>query len=236
MNGKITGVSLGPGEPELITLKALNVLKNSDVIFCPGTVDKEGVKKSKSREILAQLPLKQSVIRYFYVPMQKDRSGANQVYDEICNEIAVLTKDGKKVAIVAEGDACFYSSANYMFEKLVETGHVVDMVAGVPAFIAAASSVGLHLVKQSERLLVVPGNITKEELQRSVSDRYTLVIMKVPLGAENIRAFIRETSDIQYYYFEHVGDDREFYTTDREEIISRPFTYFSVLVIKPKSL
>lgn len=236
MSGKITGVSLGPGEPELITLKALNALNDADVIFCPGTIEKEGVKKSKSREILDQLILKQSQLRYFYVPMQKDRSAANRIYDEVCSEIALLKAEGEKIVIVAEGDACFYSSANYMFGKLVETGHVVDMVAGVPAFIAAASSVGLHLVKQGERLLVVPGNVTKEELQRSVSDHYTLVIMKVPLGAENIRTFIRETSDMQYHYFEHVGDDREFYTTDREEIISRPFTYFSVLVIKPKSL
>ena len=113
MTGNISGVSLGPGEPELITLKALKALQEADVIYCPGTQA-----KSRARDILEALPIKMDRVRLFHVPMSKDRTLANQAYDVICTEIADLVATGKNVAITAEGDSGFYSSVNYMFDKL----------------------------------------------------------------------------------------------------------------------
>ena len=105
------------------------------------------------------------------------------------------------------------------------------MVAGVPAFIAAASSVGLHLVKQRERLLVIPGDVVVEELLESVVSKRVLVIMKVPLGEGILRPFLARHTELHYHYFEQVGTPDEFYTSDLQEILTRDFTYFSILVI-----
>ena len=102
MQGKISGVSLGPGEPELITLKALKALQEADIIYCPGTQT-----KSRSRDILQALPISMKEVRLFHVPMSKDRTLANQTYDAICTEIAALVSTGKNIAITAEGDSGF---------------------------------------------------------------------------------------------------------------------------------
>lgn len=233
MAGKIYGVSLGPGEPELITLKALNVLNAADVIYCPGTGTADGKIKSRSLDILARLPVDASKVRCFAVPMSRDREKALAVYDWICREVEALAGEGKTVAVTAEGDACFYSSANYMYGKLQQSGFPVNMIAGVPAFIAAGASVGLHLAKQQERLLVIPGDVIVEELLEAVVAKRTLVIMKVPLGEAILRPFIARHPELHYHYFEQVGTPQEYHTADRDEMLNRPFTYFSILVIMP---
>ena len=73
MKGKIIGISLGPGDPELITLKALKALNAVDVIFCPGTKSGEGRMKSRALDILRQLEVDETKIRLFQVPMSRDR-------------------------------------------------------------------------------------------------------------------------------------------------------------------
>lgn len=234
-NGRIYGVSLGPGEPELITLKALNALNGADIIFCPGTVGVGGQEKSRALDVLQALPLDKTKIRVFQVPMSENREGALKAYDSVCEETMRLADQGQVVAITAEGDACFYSSANYIYEKLRQADFPVQMIAGVPAFIAAGASVGLHMVKQGERMLVIPGNVSEEELLESVAAGRTLVIMKVPLGEPVLRPFIAQHPELKYHYFEQVGTSREYYTSEPHEILSRPFTYFSILVVMPES-
>ena len=166
--GKIFGISLGPGDPELITLKALKALNAVDVIFCPGTKSGEGRMKSRALDILRQLEVDETKIRLFQVPMSRDRQEALCAYDRVCGEVLELVRSGKSVGITAEGDACFYSSAHYMYGQLAQAGFPVAMIAGVPAFIAAGASVGLHLVKQQERLLVIPGDVIVEELLETI--------------------------------------------------------------------
>ncbi|MDE6451906.1 MAG: precorrin-2 C(20)-methyltransferase [Odoribacter sp.] len=233
MKGKIIGVSLGPGEPELITLKALKALDAADVIYCPATRSADGMVKSRALDILRHLPVDMEKVQSCCGPMSRHREEALNAYDEVCAEMIQLAGEGKTVAVTAEGDACFYSSANYMYEKLCQNGFPVEMVAGVPAFIAAGTSVGLHLVKQRERLVVVPGDVVLEELLEAVVAKRTLVIMKVPLGEAVLRPFIARHTELQYHYFEQVGTPDEYYTASPEEILNRDFTYFSILVIRP---
>ncbi len=120
-----------------------------------------------------------------------------------------------------------------MYGQLAQAGFPVAMIAGVPAFIAAGASVGLHLVKQQERLLVIPGDVIVEELLETIVGKRTLVIMKVPLGEAVLRPFIARHPELHYYYFEQVGTGQEYYSSVREEILGHSFTYFSILVIKP---
>ena len=232
MNGKITGVSLGPGEPELITVKALKTLQAADVIFCPATLRGKEERESKAARILEALGINTAKIRFFLVPMSTDRTAVNKVYDEICKEMAECAGAGQKVSLTAEGDACFYSSAHYIFEKLQRLGISVEMIAGVPAFIAAGASVGLHIVKQRARMLVIPGEVSAEELESALNRVYTVVIMKVPLGEEIVRSYMAHHPEEHYFYFEQVGTAAEYITSVYAEILKHPFTYFSILVIQ----
>lgn len=120
MKGKIIGISLGPGDPELITLKALKALNAVDVIFCPGTKSGEGRMKSRALDILRQLEVDETKIRLFQGADVPGSAEALCAYDRVCGEVLELVRSGKSVGITAEGDACFYSSAHYMYGQLAQ--------------------------------------------------------------------------------------------------------------------
>ncbi len=228
MKGQISGVSLGPGEPELITLKALKALQEADVIYCPGTST-----QSRSRNILQALSVNLDRVRLFHVPMSKDRSSANQIYDTICAEIITLVDSGKNVAITAEGDSGFYSSVNYMFDKLISAGYPITTIAGVPAFIAAGAISGLHIVKQEERLIVLPGIVSGEELDSLLSQKYVVVIMKLSQCTNEIHHFMQTNRQHEFHYYENVGTPQQLHTTNHNDIIQKEFPYFSLMIIRP---
>ena len=228
MKGKISGVSLGPGEPELITLKALKALQEADIIYCPGTQT-----KSRSRDILQALPINMERVRLFHVPMSKDRTLANLTYDSICTEIAALVATGKNIAITAEGDSGFYSSVNYMFDKLASMNLPVTTIAGVPAFIAAGAISGLHIVKQEEKLVVLPGIITAEELDSLLTSSHVVVIMKLSQCTSEIHRFMQINRQHEFHYYENVGTINELHSTNYEDIIQKDYPYFSLMIIRP---
>ena len=129
-------VSLGPGEAELITLKGLKALQNADCIFCPETPVRDGHSLSRAADIMLRLDIPANRIRRFSLPMSKQRTDALNAYDQVYAAALSLHHAGKKVAIVAEGDAGFYSSVHYIYEKLQAAGIPVEQIAGIPAFIA----------------------------------------------------------------------------------------------------
>ena len=117
-------ISLGPGDPELITVKGLNALRRSDVIFWPATRIKaangEGVERTLSRaaEIVKALGIDEGRIELFHLPMSLQREEAQDAYNQLYK--AVLDKSKRcEVAVVAEGDAGFYASIHYVYERLV---------------------------------------------------------------------------------------------------------------------
>ena len=147
MSYPICFVSLGPGDPELITLKGLKKLRQAEIIYCPATMNKNGQLLSRAARIIEELGIGESAIRLFTLPMSKNRTEAWKVYDALYEEAASAWDEGKKVVIVAEGDAGFYSSIQYIYDKFRENRIEVERTAGIPAFIAAGALAGLHIVK-----------------------------------------------------------------------------------------
>ena len=99
----VYGVALGPGDPELLTIKALRILQESDVIFYPGSTF-NGVQKSFVYPLLEFHNLRDKDLRGFYLEMSDDRSQSKKVYETTAFEIQKLATQGKKVVIVCEGD------------------------------------------------------------------------------------------------------------------------------------
>ncbi|KIO44282.1 MULTISPECIES: precorrin-2 C(20)-methyltransferase [Sanguibacteroides] len=232
ITGKIINVSLGPGNPELITVKSLKTLQESTSIYCPGTADKNGNFKSRSLTILRALPVDTTRIHCFPVPMSKDRTEANRMYDQIALEIQEKINKGEIVSITAEGDSGFYSSGNYLFEKLSNAGIPITTSAGIPAFIAAGALAGLHIVKQEEKLIVLPGTVSSGELQGLIEKNYVIVIMKLSQCTDEIHRFIAKNPSLHVHYFENIGTTGELYYQDKEEIMTKEFPYFSLMIIK----
>lgn len=227
-------VSLGSGDPDLITLKALKALQNADVILCPCTTSKEGKVTSRSQDIMLELDILTSKIKLFNVSMRKERSQVMKEYQDAANQAYQLHNEGLAVAIVAEGDSGFYSSSQYINENLQALNVPTKRIEGVPAFISCGALANIHIVKQEEQLLVIPGETTAEELNMHIQSGKSIVIMK-PSQCQGIIKNVASSSDnnIDIHYFENVGVvEKEFYTQNKDEILNRKFPYFSLLIIQ----
>lgn len=225
-------VSLGPGEPELITVKGLKILQQADLIYYPATAGKEGKTASRAADILLTLGIAPSALRPFFLPMHIDRTKAWKAYDGLFTEVSAAYGEARKIVIVAEGDAGFYSSIQYIYDRLEASGIEVKRIAGIPAFIAAGAWAGLHIVKQTERLMVIPGRISAEELEEKMKEGYVIVIMKLSSCIEAVHACIEKHPERCYHYFENVGTEDEYYTCDPAVVSQKQFPYFSLMIIQ----
>lgn len=228
-------VSLGPGEPELITVKGLKVLQTADRIFCPETLTKDGRRISRAVDILLQLDIPENTIYRFSLPMNKQREKALEAYNQVYIDASTLQQKGEKVCIVAEGDAGFYSSIHYIYEKLQTDCIPVEHIAGIPAFIAAGAKAGLHIASQEEQLTVIPGITTAKEIEKLINGKRAIVIMKLSQCTDEIHRCIRLHPEYCYHYFENVGTPEEMYINDSKRIATLRFPYFSLLIIRPKA-
>lgn len=232
-------ISLGPGEADLITLKGFKALQNADLIYCPCTLTANSAKKgkesaaetSRSGNILSALGIHPSKIEFFHVPMSKNREAARLSYEAVFTQVKEMCFIGKRVAIVAEGDAGFYSSIHYIQDLFTQEGIPAERVAGVPAFIAAGAFAGLHIVKQEEPLLVFPGVVTAGEIKEAVDSGKTVVVMKLSQCETSVKECI--SCNIEFHYFENVGMPDQLYISDKQIISQLKFPYFSVMIIKP---
>lgn len=227
MNNAVVFVSLGPGDPELITVKGLKALQQADLIFCPATAG-----SSRAMDILMDLNIQENKIETFQIPMSKDRSLALRAYQEVSIRIANAFRRGLHIAITAEGDAGFYSSIHYIYENLCAENISTTKIAGVPAFIACGALANLHVVKQDDELIVMPGTLRQDSLQRHMNGKNTMVIMKPSQCEQEIKAMLDE-ENLVFHYFENAGlPEKEFYTQNKDEIKRQSFPYFSLLIIQ----
>lgn len=228
---QIQFVSLGPGDPELITLKGLKALQNADVIFCPATTTSSGIAESRSANILRSLDIPTDRMQLFNIPMKKNREEAFESYERIFEESKALYHQGKRVVIVSEGDAGFYSSIHNILDKLISAGVPANTIPGIPAFIAAGAMANLHIVKQEERLQVIAGAVTEKEMEESLNSKTVLVLMKLSQYTEIIKSFIVDNPEYNYHYFENIGTEKEYYTTRQALILERAIPYFSIMIV-----
>ncbi|MDR1089709.1 MAG: precorrin-2 C(20)-methyltransferase [Prevotella sp.] len=227
-------ISLGPGDPDLITIKALRVLQQADIIFYPSTISKSGRAVSRALDILNQLEISAGKLYPFAVPMNKNRSLAIESYNNISANIEEKYKNGQETAVVAEGDAGFYSSIHYIYDYLAERKIPVEHIAGIPAFIACGALAGIHTVKQEEELIVIPGTATGEALSEYLQSGKTIIVMKVSQCQDTIKLIIRQQPRHTYHYFENAGvAGTEYYTSNQNDILNRSIPYFSLMIIKP---
>lgn len=227
-------VSLGPGDPELITVRALRTLRAARVVFCPATPTDDGGNRSRAAELIEQLMLPTTVdVRRFVLPMLSDRTAAREAYLNVIHDIEDEA-DGTGICIACEGDAGFYSSIHYIYEELQRRGRRVELVAGVPAFIAAGARAGIHVACGRERLTVVPGTADADDMHRLLNEGHTIVIMKPSRAADAIRQLIKAHPEHDYHYMEQVGYADELCLDDPTAIAEAHFPYFSILIIRSR--
>lgn len=157
--GKLWGVGVGPGDPELMTLKAVRVLREADVIVVP---DAGG--SGRAALSIAGDYLTGKEILSVSMPMVRDRAALDAAHNQAAAQICALLDRGKQVAFLTLGDPTIYSTYMYVHEKVLRQGYAVEVVPGVPSFCAAAAKLNRSLCQGSEPLLVVPASHAADAL------------------------------------------------------------------------
>ncbi len=227
MKKPVSFLSLGPGDPELLTLKVVKTLREADIVVVPSTAG-----RSRAAEIIREWCDEDRMYRY-ELPMQKDRSAVRKVYDDICQQVVVWYNEDKRIAIVVEGDVSIYASIHYVLDVLKRMNIPVVQQPGIPSFIATAAMADLSLVSGQQRLVVLPGDADGETLEQLLSSNHVVVIMKLSQCAEALKDFLRQHPTITCHYFENVGTTEAFHTTQSDEILSRQLPYFSLCILFP---
>ncbi len=187
ITGTLYGVGLGPGDPELITLKTARLIESAAVIAYPTLAGGD----SFARAIAAGLiPENVHEIR-MDVPMTTDRAPAQAAYDQGAAEIAEHLDQGRDVVCLCEGDPFFYGSFMYIHARLTDR-YEVQVVPGVTSVTACAAVSGRPLVARNERLTVLPGPMDEATLRDRIAGAEAVAIMKVGRHLPKIRHVIED--------------------------------------------
>ncbi|WP_421920769.1 precorrin-2 C(20)-methyltransferase [Marinifilum sp.] len=224
--GKLIGVGLGPGDPELITLKGLNALKSADLIFYPASDIYKSNTKSFSLEILDQLEIETECVPLL-IPMTGKNRDAHyrNAFNKIQNELA----KGKNVAVVSEGDALFYSTFGYLIKLAQDTNVECQVIPGVPAFIATGAEGEKPVTEGNQTLKVIARPNNFEEIEEALKENQTLVVMKMSV-LDNWHDFLKKQNR-SFFYIERVGTAQQYSTSNVQNLKLRTIPYFSLIII-----
>jgi precorrin-2/cobalt-factor-2 C20-methyltransferase len=176
MAGIFYGVGVGPGDPELLTLKAVEVIRNADVVIAPKTEKKEG----STALSIAHPYLKADVeILRLVFPMVNDAVTLANAWENNKNSILAELQAGKKVVFLTLGDPMFYSTYMYVYRLLKDSGYAIETIPGVPAFCAIGSQLGQPLAEGNDILSIIPATMSEEELDAILGVVDNVVLMKV---------------------------------------------------------
>jgi precorrin-2/cobalt-factor-2 C20-methyltransferase len=205
IGGRLLGVGVGPGDPELLTLKAARVLQETPVI---AYVSAEG-RPSTARQIAARhLAAGRREIKTT-LPMQPVPELVHAVYDEAASRIGAELQQGHDVAVLCEGDPFFYGSFTQLFDRLGES-YPTEVVPGVVSFTAAAAAARVPLVRRTQSLVVLPATLPGDALAARLAQVDTAVILKVGRHLSKVRELLADMGLLhRAIYVEHASEARE---------------------------
>ena len=153
--GKAYGVGVGPGDPELMTLKACRLIRENEVMAVPGKVPQDAVAYKIAAAAVPELAAKTLIP--IYMPMVRDRELIAKSHREAADTIEKYLDEGKNVVYLTLGDSTIYCTFSYIQQILEDEGYEVELVSGIPSFCAAAARLGISLTEWNEPLHVIPG-------------------------------------------------------------------------------
>ena len=223
--GILYGVSVGPGDPELLTLKAVRTIREADVVAVPNIGHKRQTAYTIAEEYLAGKQLLDCS-----TPMTKDRAVVEEAYAKIADDLCALLDEGKSVAYLCLGDIAIYSTYIYVHDIVVGRGYEAEIVPGVTSFSAVAARLGTALCEGPERLLVAP--VMASDVDDILDTPANKVFMKSGKAIGELRDKLAERGQLEHASMVAncgLEDERvfeRFADTDDEA------DYFSVVIVK----
>ena len=234
MTGRLYGVGVGPGDPELITLKAAKLISEADVVaYHSGTAG-----RSIARTIADSLIRDETIEELLIYPVTTGTTGhplgyygaVEDFYDESAERLEKHLDAGRTVVVLAEGDPLFYSSYMYLHDRLADR-YPSELVPGVTSISAAASAIATPLARHEDILTVLPGTLPVPELARRLADTDAAAIMKLGRTFAGVREALRQAGrldDATYVERASTGEQR---TLPVAEVDPAEVPYFSMIIV-----
>ena len=223
-NGKLWGVGVGPGDPELLTLKAVRVISQADVILVPDSCKSDNVALT-----IAGAYVKGKEVQKISTPMVRDPAVLDRAFEEAADTVARLLDQGKQAVFLTLGDPCVYSTYMYIHERVRSRGYAVEVVPGIPSFCAAAARLNQSLCQGSEPLLILPASHNQLELLDVPANK---VLMKAGSAILDLKQTLRDRGMLEK------ASMVENCTMENERVyphmadLEAPSGYFSLVIVK----
>jgi precorrin-2/cobalt-factor-2 C20-methyltransferase len=191
---RLYGVGVGPGAPDLLTLRAQRVLREAAVLVLPRSTDHGGSMAWRiARPVVGDVDGQERLSLTF--PMSKDPARLRPAWDRALAEIGARLTRGRTVAFLTEGDPSLYSSFIYLAREAPRRwpGVEVDIVPGVSSLAAVPAVAGVPLADGQERIAIVPANYGLDDLTRVLEAFDTVVLMKIGSEMPNVLAALERT-------------------------------------------
>lgn len=226
---KFYGIGTGPGDPSLLTVKAVKTLEKLDILYCPEA--KKGG-ESLALSIVKEYLKPTTLIKQRHFPMVSCIETKENAWKEIAEEISADVLEGKQVGFVTLGDPMIYSTYIYLVERLDARVEFVT-IPGISSFANIASNQNIPLVVDDKELIIVPCTIAKEKIDYALKNYSSLVLMKVYKNFKDIFDLIESNKlkDKAIMVSNSSQDGERVYRKLKDIDLQDKVSYFSTIII-----
>lgn len=239
MKGRLLGLGVGPGDPELITLKALRLLQAAPVVgyfVAKAKASKGqggnafGIIQAHLTDTQQRLPMVYPVTTEKLAPPLSYEDIISDFYDSAAEQVAAHLEAGRDVAVICEGDPFFYGSYMYLHDRLAER-YQAEVVPGVCSMLGGAAVLGVPLVYRNQSLSVLSGVLPEDELKSRLAIADAAVVMKLGRNFEKVRRVLDELglAGRALYVERATMDNQRIVPLDQVEPMASP--YFSLIIL-----
>jgi len=188
--GKLYGIGVGPGDTDLLTIKASKILKKVDVVCSPRSAEsKPSLALSIVKPILDERDDEYEIIDPLF-PMIEDKNELNTYWDKAALVIIPKLSEGRDVAFITLGDPTIFSTFAYVAKRITQAGFEIEIIPGITSFTGCAAAAGISLVEKDEILVIVPK--VDERLGKIMEYGDTFVIMKTSRHSEVLEEIVEQ--------------------------------------------
>ena len=233
VKGDFYGIGVGPGDPELLTVKAQRILQEVDIVFAPKAsivadsfaykIIKEYVPRSKVKTIVFPMTKNRTELKKFW------KDAAEQVYQKLCK--------GKNAAFITIGDPFIYSTYNYLLRHLIDLDNTINSctMPGISVVNAIAALFNVPLAEGEDKFIVTPLPSSLSELKKLIGQFVTVVLLKIGKDLKSLVEFLKKNRyEKNAYFARRIGCAEQVIVTDLSELLVDEETagYMSAMIIR----
>ena len=228
--GRLYGIGVGPGDPELLTLKAFRLLQAAPVVAYQSATDRESI----ARAIVAPYLTGNQIEVPFHFPRALDPEAAQELYAEAIKPIAAHLAVGRDVVVLCCGDPLFYGSFMYLFTRLADR-FITEIVPGVSSPMGAAAAIGMPLCYRNDIFSVLSATLPVEVLTTQLTNADAVAIIKLRRHFDKVYQILSDLDLLdRAKYIEHAtGTEQKIISIS--DVDPRHVPYFSMIIVPSKT-